>query len=118
MNKTAVEQAARQLVSTIQISEPYREYCEAYEKVKNDPEKWASVNMIRKVFFETAEETDSEKLKTKLNALHEKHESLLSQKWLVDFMEKEQRYCKMVQMVQSCLDEVMDFDMSFLKNQE
>ena len=118
MNRISVEQAAMQLVETIKLSEPYREYQKAYDQLSQNKEKMEILNKVRRAYFEASFETDPAALQTSLVRLAETYSDVLDKKWVVDFMEKEQRYCNLIRSVQERMDEVLAFDMTFLTTQD
>lgn len=114
MNMTAIEQQTRQLARDMQSSDAFRAFEEIYKEVSKEPSLYEEINRVRRAYFQALNQDGAEAVKTAVKEVQEKFADSLSKGYVKDFLEKEQRFCMMVQRVHEIIDEVVNFDMAFI----
>jgi len=116
MNMAAIEQHARQLAQGILSSDEYHEFDKVCREVRQDPVLYEKINRIRKEYFMALSRTDGEDMRREAAEVFERHSETMENGCVKEFLEKEHRYFMMMQKVFDILGEVMNFDMSFIRD--
>lgn len=112
MNISTIEQKARDLANDIKLSDAFIEFKEIQEKVKKTEAHYEEINEIRRAYFEALNQETQNGVKGAVSAMQQKYALSLAKGYVKEFLEKEQRYCMLVQQVYDILDEAINFDIA------
>lgn len=113
MNMIVIKQA-QQLAKDIRSSEEYQSFLAIKKTLSEDAELYEKINAVRRDYFQALNGRTTEEIQNAVNGVEEKYSQLLSNGSIREFLEKEQRFCMMMQSIYEILDNAVNFDMEFL----
>ena len=109
-----VQQKLEELIEAIRESAEYKEYHEAKASLKRDSLLAAKADEFRRRNFELQNNMADEKLYDAVEEIRREYEELCSRKEMDDFLQAENRYCRLLRRVNQQILENADFDIRFL----
>lgn len=110
MLDSIVQKATDNFVEEIRKSSVYREYNFQKEKLKKQPELFASVVEFRQRNFALQKETPAEELLDKLDDFEREYEEFRANPLVDDFLRAELAFCRMMQEVNVLITAELDFE--------
>lgn len=110
MLDSIVQKATDNFIEEIRKSNIYREYNFQKEKLKKQPELFASVAEYRKRNFALQTETPAEELLDKIDAFEREYEEFRANPLVDDFLRAELAFCRMMQEVNVLITAELDFE--------
>lgn len=107
---TKVQQAVEDLLSVIKQTEEYTEYRCQLEKLKLQPELHRQVDAFRSENFELQSLTPEDQLLQKTEQFEEKYRVLRENPLVMDFLEAELAFCRMMQETHLKITEGLQFE--------
>lgn len=111
MNK--VEEATEQLIQAVTGSYEYTQFQNLQEELSQQPELSRQLGEYRRRKLEI--QINSENCMEALRKLSSEYAQILEQGLAQDFLAAEQRFCRMMRMVNDTLTEAIAMDISFLE---
>lgn len=105
-----VQIAAEEFITTIKESEIYKEYCYQLEKIKKNPVLFEKVNEFRYRNFEIQNTSQEEELFARMDAFDKEYEKFREDPIVDDFLRAELAFCRLMQEVNICIMEELDFE--------
>lgn len=105
---TAMEQALQAYIDKILESEEYREYAIQRDKVKQQPELKAQIDVFRTKNFEM--QTGKDLVFEKIEAFEKEYEGFRENPLVADFLEAELAFCRMMQKYNGRIMDAIDFE--------
>lgn len=105
-----VQKALEQLAQAIKDSDIYREYRRQSEKVDNTGDMREKIDEYRVRNFELQNSVQTEDLLDKLDAFEREYEKFREDPLVVEFLDAELAFCRMMQEIDVKLAEAMDFE--------
>ena len=100
----------RSLVDTIKNTREYKEYEFQKEKVKKIPELKARIDDFRAKNYQLQNSAQSDNLMEDAERLQRENADLLEDPLVADFLQAELDFCRMMQGVNTCIMEGIDFE--------
>lgn len=97
-------------VDKLRESEVYKEYTEAKENIKKDPELYRQVNEFRMRNFDLQHNTSEDMLMDALDAFEEEYEDFRANPLVDAFLSAELALCRMLQEIYEQVTEELDFE--------
>lgn len=110
MQKPEMEKATKKYIEALQNTEEYRNYCHMKESAKADPALWQQICDYRKRRYEFQNLTSQEELFDRVDAFEREYRELRADKRVVDFLNAEVAFCRMMQEVNLHIVEAMQFE--------
>lgn len=100
---------ANSVIDTLKSTKEYREYSELLKKLKQNPALFSRVNEFREKNF-TLQQSDSEDLFDRMDALTNEYEDVINIEMVTDFIKAEAEFCRLVQKFTSFVTNGLEFD--------
>lgn len=102
--------AVKSLTDTIKNTQEYKEYQFQKEKVKRVPELKAQIDEFRAKNYQLQNSAQSDNLMEDAERLQRENADLLENPMVADFLQAEVEFCRMMQGVNTCIMEAIDFE--------
>ena len=102
--------SVRSLVDTIKNTREYKEYEFQKEKVKKVPELKKRIDEFRAKNYQLQNSAQSDNLMEDAERLQQENADLLNDPLVADFLQAEVEFCRMMQGVNTCITEGIDFE--------
>ena len=102
--------AVKNLNDTIRNTQEYKEYQLQKEKVKRFPELKAQIDEFRAKNYQLQNSAQSDNLMEDTERLLRENADLLENPMVADFLQAEVEFCRMMQDVNTCIIEAIDFE--------
>ena len=102
--------AVKNLNDTIRNTQEYKEYQLQKEKVKRVPELKAQIDEFRAKNYQLQNSAQSDNLMEDTERLLRENADLLENPMVADFLQAEVEFCRMMQDVNTCIIEAIDFE--------
>lgn len=100
----------KKLIESIKNTGEYKEYEFQKEKIKKIPELKARIDEFRKKRYELQNVLQSDNLVKDAERLQNENKELLANPIVTDFLQAELDFCRMMQSVNTCIFEAIDFE--------
>ena len=110
MQKPELEKATKKYIAAMQDTEEYQNYCRMKEAAKADPTLWQQICDYRKRRYEFQNLTSQEELFDRVDAFEREYRELKTDKRVVEFLNAELAFCRMMQEVNLYIVEAMRFE--------
>lgn len=110
MEDSNMHEAAMSFVGAIKQSSEYRAYAMQLEKIKRQEEVFEQVNEFRQKNFQIQTSEEAENLLDIMDELEKEYEVLSENPIVVDFLDAEAAFCRMMQEINMFIMEKIDFE--------
>lgn len=110
MLSKAVADAARVFAGEVKASEVYLEYEKQLQKVKEDEGLYAKVNEFRKKNYELQLLEPAEDMLERVENFEQEYEAVIAIPLVSDFLRAELAFCRMMQNVNLCIAQELNFE--------
>lgn len=105
-----IENCMADLVTAIQESSEYQEFCQVRDEVAKDPEKRTSINQYRRRIFEIQNTREPLDMYAEMERLEKEYEEFRRDPQIDDFLRSELRICRILQKITKEIAGCVDLD--------